>query len=298
MRVTSRDGIEITYRGPAAAAVGRAMHRFAIGPRWHRFVSALSRIVAIPLALTLAGIGTALGVGPDYAREQRLADEIVDIIFDGEVEWLEAGDREFLGIYTEADDSKTAVVILHGRGFHPDWADAINPLRVGLAEHGYSTLSLQMPVLDKEAKYYDYVEIFHHAYPRIEAGIDYLRAAGHERIVLLAHSCGVHMAMAWIREAGDERIDAFVGLGMGATDYLQPMRRPFPLDTMQVPVLDLYGSDEFPAVIRTAPERRAMIESAGHPASRQVVLADAEHYFRDRGADLVDAVAAWLGGLD
>ena len=257
-----------------------------------------SRTVVIVLALTLAGIGNAAGVGPDYAREQRLADEIVDMIFEGDVEWLEAGGREFLGIYAEAEDPAAAVVILHGRGFHPDWADAVNPLRVGLVEHGYSTLSLQMPVLDKEAKYYDYVEIFHHAYPRIEAGIAYLRAAGYERIVLLAHSCGVHMAMAWIREAGDDRIDAFVGLGMGATDYLQPMRRPFPLDAMRVPVLDLYGSEEYPAVLGKAPERRAMMEAAGHPASRQVVLAGAEHYFRDRGAELVDAVAAWLDDLE
>ncbi len=254
------------------------------------------RVVAFTLAAVLSG--AAHGVGPDFAREQRLADEIVDMIFDGEVEWLEAGGREFLGIHTEADDSRAAVLILHGRGFHPDWADAVNPLRVGLVGRGYSTLSLQMPVLDKEAKYYDYVEIFHHAYPRIEAGIEFLRAAGHDRVVLLAHSCGVHMAMAWIRERGDVEIDAFVGLGMGATDYQQPMRRPFPLDAMRVPVLDLYGSDEYPAVIRKAPERRAMIEAAGHGASRQLVLAGADHYFRNRGAELVDAVAAWLDGLE
>ncbi len=256
------------------------------------------RVVSAVLVVILSGVGNARGIGPDYAREQRLAAEIVDVIFDGEVEWLDAGGREFLAIHSAAEDARAAVVILHGRGFHPDWADAVNPLRVGLAERGYSTLSLQMPVLDKEAKYYDYVEIFHHAYPRIEAGIEFLRAAGHERIVLLAHSCGVHMAMAWIREHGDEQIDAFVGLGMGATDYLQPMRRPFPLDAMRVPVLDLYGSDEYPAVIGKAPERRAMIEAAGHPASRQLVLADADHYFRDRGAALLDTVAAWLDGLD
>ena len=81
---------------------------------------------------------------PDYAREGRLADEIVDAIFDGEPEWLEADGREFLSIFTESDDNKVGVIILHGRGFHPDWGDAINPLRVGLAESGYSTLSLQM----------------------------------------------------------------------------------------------------------------------------------------------------------
>ena len=242
--------------------------------------------------------GQALASEPDFAREARMADEIVDVILDGDPVWLTAGEREFLGIYTEADEPGTAVLILHGRGFHPDWADTINPLRVGLVERGYSTLSLQMPVLAKDARYYDYVPIFHHAHPRIEAGIRYLRDRGHGKIVLLAHSCGVHMAMDWIRTTNDRSIDAFVGLGMGATDYRQPMHQPFPLDWMHVPVLDLYGADEYPAVIRLAPGRKVMIEKAGNSRSRQVVLPDANHYFTDQGDALVGAVADWLDQLE
>ncbi len=92
-------------------------------------------------------MGQAAASEPDFARETRLADEIVDIILDGDPVWLKADGREFLSIYTEADDSSAAVVILHGGGFHRGWADAINPLRVGLVERGYSTLSLEMPVL-------------------------------------------------------------------------------------------------------------------------------------------------------
>lgn len=247
--------------------------------------------------LFLLAAGVTAGE-PDYAREQRLANEIVDVILDGEPEWLEAGEREFLAVYTEADDSRAGVVILHGRGFHPDWADTVNPLRVGLVERGYSTLSLQMPVLHKEAKYYDYVPIFHHAHARIEAGIRFLRDKGHEKVVLLAHSCGAHMAMDWIRVKRDSTIDAFVGLGMGATDYRQPMHQPFPLSWMHVPVLDLYGDREYPAVIRLAPQRKAMIEDAGNPRSRQQVLPGADHYFTDQGSPLVAAVADWLDQLE
>jgi pimeloyl-ACP methyl ester carboxylesterase len=242
--------------------------------------------------------GQALAGEPDFAREARMAAEIVDAILDGEAEWLDGGGRQFLSIYTAADESRAAVLILHGRGFHPDWTDTVNPLRVGLVERGYSTLSLQMPVLAKEAKYYDYVPIFNHAHPRIEAGIQFLRARGHNKIVLLAHSCGVHMAMDWIRANSDLSFDAFIGLGMGATDYRQPMLEPFPLESMQVPVLDLYGAEEYPAVIRLAPGRKAMIEKAGHAKSRQVVLAGANHYFVDRGEALVETVVDWLDQLD
>ena len=249
------------------------------------------------LALALWA-GPTVAAEPDYAREKRLTDEIVDTILDGDPEWLQANGREFLSIYTEADDSKAAIVILHGRGFHPDWADTISPLRVDLVEYGYSTLSLQMPVLEKAAKYYDYIPIFHHAHARIEAGIQFLRENGHEKVILLAHSCGAHMAMDWIRAAGDKNIDAYIGLGMGATDYRQPMHQPFPLDWMHVPVLDLYGAEEYPAVIRMAPSRKQMIEKAGNEKSAQRVLAGADHYFTDHGDSLVEAVADWLGTLD
>jgi len=250
------------------------------------------------LTLILSSLPVTAASLPDYAREARLADQIVDMILDGDPLWLEAEEGEFLSIYTEADSAATAVVILHGRGFHPDWGDAINPLRVGLVERGYTTLSLQMPVLEKDAKYYDYVPIFGFAHARIESGIRFLREQGIQRVVLLAHSCGVHMAMDWIARQGDDSIDAFIGLGMGATDYGQPMRQPFPLAQMQVAVFDLYGADEFPAVRRGAPERKQMIEAAGQARSRQQVLAAANHYFTDQGDALVDAVADWLDSLE
>jgi len=104
--------------------------------------------------------------------------------------------------------------------------------------------------------------------------------------------------MDWIRTKNDTTIDAFVGLGMGATDYQQPMHQAFPLDWIQVPVLDLYGAQEYPAVIRLAPRRKAMIDKAGNARSRQVVLADANHYFTDQGDPLVSAVADWLDQLE
>lgn len=260
--------------------------------------------VSLRPALQVALLACAMLAGrvdaaePDYEREARLANQIVDMILDGEPIWLEANRHEFLGIYTEADEPGTAVIILHGRGFHPDWADTVNPLRVGLVEFGYSTLSLQMPVLEKDAKYYDYEPIFGFAHERIEAGIRYLRDRGHGRVILLAHSCGAHMAMDWIRERGDDRIDGYIGLGMGATDYGQPMRQPFPLAQMQVAVFDLYGAEEYPAVKRDAAERKAMIEIAGNPKSTQAVLPGANHYFTDQGDALVEAVADWLGRLE
>lgn len=241
---------------------------------------------------------------PDFEREQRMAGEIVDAILDGEpVELATDSGRRFLGIYTQnASELPTrgTVVILHGRGFHPDWADVVQPLRVGLTEHGWNTLSIQLPVLEKGAKYNDYVKVFSDAIPRIDAG---LRLAGDRdpgKVVLIAHSCGSHMAQHWLLSGGPvaaARIDAFVGIGMGATDYGHPMVEPFALDKLAVPSLDVYAERDFPAVLRTAPERWQLMRRGGHPKNAQVRIPDTEHYFVDRGAALVDAIASWLSDL-
>ena len=216
---------------------------------------------------------------------------------DGDAEFLSADGHEFLAIYTEADEAKGGVVIMHGRGFHPNWSDVAYPLRVGLPERGWNTLSIQMPVLDKEARFYDYLEIMEEAGPRIEAAIDFLKDQGNEKIVLIAHSCSVHMSMDWIDRGLMRDVDAYIGIGMGAVDYQQPMRKPFPLDRMQVPVLDVYGEDEYPAVLKGAPERLALIKKAGNPKSKQMTVPNANHYFTDQGQALLEAITPWLQDL-
>ena len=252
----------------------------------------------VVLLLFVFSVGRVV-LASDLEREQRMADEIVDAILDGDPVMLEAEGVEFLSIYTEAADEpvKGNVIILHGRGYHPDWADVANPLRVGLAEHGWNTLSLQMPVLEKGARYFDYVPLFEEAVPRIESGLAYLKEQNDLPVVMIAHSCGAHMAMAWVHKKGDDAIDAYVGIGMGATDYGQPMLEPFPLADMSVPVLDIYGADEFPAVLKMAPDRIGQIQEAGNPLSTQIVAPGADHYFKDKGEPLLELVSGWLDTL-
>lgn len=238
-----------------------------------------------------------MAVSSDLAREQRLMDEIVDSILDGDAEMLSADGHEFLSIYTEADEASGAVLILHGRGFHPDWADVVNPLRVGLVEEGWNSLSIQLPVLEKTAKYYDYVPVFSEATPRIDAAIDFLKQQGNKKIILIAHSCGAHMAMQYVRERGEKDFDAFVGIGMGATDYKQPMRKSFPLEQMKKPMLDIYGAEDFPAVKRLAGERARLMSAQGNHQFTQVKIAEANHYFTDMGEPLLETIADWLEKL-
>lgn len=256
---------------------------------------------ALFLALIAPLMPLQAGGMPDYEREQRLRDEIVETIVVGDPIDLNDGRRDFLAVMTESDtdESKGAVLVLHGRGYHPVWPAVAQPLRERLPEQGWATLSLQMPVLHKDAKYYDYVPIFPHAHGRIAAGIRYLRDQGYENVIVLAHSCSVHMTMSYIREAGDGDFDAYIGIGMGATDYGQPMRQPLPLDRISRPVLDIYGSNDFPAVLRLALQRKSMLLKADNDKSRQIMVNGADHFYStpDSIETLGDEVLTWLESL-
>ena len=261
----------------------------------NRVIASSLRCVAT-LLVCLYSIFTWADTAPDYERETRLTEEAEAGLFDGEIVNLNDGQRDFFSIQFEPNESKMsgAVIVLHGRGFHADWPQVAGPLRVGLTEAGWTTLSLQMPVLEKDAKYYDYLEIIPLSFARLEAGVRYLREQNYQWVALIAHSCSVHMSMAWIKQVGDGQIDAYAGIGVGATDYKQPMLEPFPLEFMAVPVLDVYGSEDYPAVVRGAEKRRFAIIEAGNALSQQTEIEGPDHFFEDYEDELISVVSMWL----
>ena len=239
---------------------------------------------------------------PDFERETRMINEIEDSVMDGDVEYLPLkDDKEVFSIYMEpdADTPKGGVIILHSRGYHANWSNAIKPLRIGLAEKGWHTLSVQMPVLDKNAKYYDYVPIFPYAHERIDAALSFYKQRGIDNVVLIGHGCGAHMSMSYIDKYGDEKISAYIGIGMGATDYKQKIVKEFPLDKMLTPVLDVFAENDFPGVIRLSESRQDLMDVAANAKSAQMVIKGADHYYKENGTAqvLTNTIDTWLSGL-
>ncbi len=235
------------------------------------------------------------GAQPDFAREARMISEIEDAVLDGDVEYLTLkDDSEIFSIYmeSEAEKPKGGVIILHNRGHHANWGDTIKPLRVGLTEKGWHTLSVQMPVLDKHAKYYDYVPIFPYAHERIDAAIEFYKKLGITDITLIAHGCGAHMSMSYLDKMGGTQISRFVGIGMGATDYKQKLIKPYPLEAIKIPMLDIFAQNDFAGVLRLAKTRKPRLNGK----STQILIKGANHYYQEEGvADkLIDEIDAWL----
>ncbi len=228
------------------------------------------------------------------AKEKRWADQVVDAIIDGEAVWLNDGSSDFLGIYTQADEDKgRAAIIMHGTGIHPNWQQVVQPLRVGLIDHNWNTLSIQMPILPNEAEYEEYAPLYDEVAPRINAAIRYLKDNGTKEIVLIGHSQGAAMA-AYYLSTSKQDMQGFVAIGMAALAEDKRMNGVLSLEKIKVPVLDLYGDDDLEGVMKTIEARAAAAKKAGNKNYTQIEVAGSNHFFDGKEDDLVEVVADWL----
>lgn len=220
----------------------------------------------------------------DYAREQRWAAEITPAILVGDpVQLVLPEGRKFLGIYTPNSKAQAGVVVVHGLGVHPDWG-LINPLRSQLADQGYATLSVQMPVLAAEARGDRYPPLLPEAAARIAVAVKFLQDQGHKKIAIVSHSFGSRMTNALLNRPDAPAIAAWVAIGI-IGEYTDPA-------TLKAPVLDLYGENDFPEVIELAPRRAAVIRNIR--GSAQIRVAGADHYFNNMENELVRNVKMFL----
>lgn len=228
----------------------------------------------------------------DAVREQRWIEQTVDHIFDGEPVFLNTPNHRFFGIYTESEsESRNGLIVLHGTGFHPNYEQVVRPLRVALTGYGWHTLSIQLPLLDHEANYNDYESVYPEVPPRIHSAIEFLRQKGIANIGIVAHSQGATMASYFTARYPDE-ISSMVLIGMSAQHSNKDINSAESLKKIAIPVLDIFGSKDFPAVLQTVELRR---EAAAHnPDYEQQVIDGAYHFFEIREDKLIDALSSWL----
>lgn len=230
----------------------------------------------------------------DAAREQRWIDQTVDSIFDGDPVYLKTAEHRFLSIYTESETTSTnAMIVLHGTGFHPDWDQVVQPVRISMTQHGWNTLSIQLPLLEKSAAYEDYVPLYPEVPPRMQAATDFLREQGMQHIVVVAHSQGATMACYYLARHPNN-IMALVAIGMSAQHRQADINSAESLKAIDIPVLDIYGSRDFPTVLETADMRA---RGANHnPSYQQRVIDEAYHFFdsTDHERQLLQNIREWL----
>ena len=229
----------------------------------------------------------------DTAKEKRWADQVIDALIDGDEIWLNTGggqSAEFLGLYTEAsEETYYAAIVIHGSGVHPNWQQVVQPLRVGLTEHGWNTLAIQMPILANDAEHAAYAPLFDEVSPRLKAAIQYLKSLDQNKIVIVAHSLGASMA-AYHLSRSDSDILGFAAIGMSAGDSDKRMNSALSLRNIKIPTLDLYGSDDLESVLSTVNKRTDAAKKANNKSYKQIKISAANHFFDSKEEVLLDTV--------
>jgi alpha/beta superfamily hydrolase len=231
--------------------------------------------------------GLLAQVTPDYEREARWRAEVVPTLVVGDAVDITVGPRKVLGLLTEANKQWPAIVLIHGVGVHPDHG-VIGQLRTLLWDAGYTTLSVQMPVLAKEvSQATEYEKIFGFAHERISAASAFLSARGYARQILLSHSMGSWMSNEYLQVTPKTTDFAFSHwICLGLTGKLGSTGQH------RLPILDVQAENDLPAVLRGHWLRKMSLQF--HPGSKQVQIDGADHFYTGQEKALSVAILDWI----
>lgn len=233
----------------------------------------------------------------DLLREQRNAYEIRNNLAVGKAIDLKAGEQEFLAIHQESGSKeiKGAVILLHGMGSNPAWAAVVQPLRTGLAEQGWETLSLQMPLAPLGVASANYEPLIPEAAPRISAAIEFLKQRKIKKIVIIGHSLGARMGLEALAAGLPKEVIAFVAIG-APTQVDEPGTGTLgALNKIKLPLLDIFGSRDFPSIMAGAKARETAAHDAGNNGYQQIEIVGADHFFQGMEDGLLARVRSWIG---
>ena len=233
-------------------------------------------------ALASSDVASA-AASADTARERRWADEVAPQIVVGDPVWLATAHHpRVLAIFTEPPaKTQDAIIVVHGLGVHPDW-NLIGVLRTVLAERGFATLSVQMPVLAADAARDDYADLYPDAGERLSAAVAWLRARGYAHVAVVSHSMGAAMVNAWLGQQDERVVDAWVPVGMFAPLSTRPRQ----------PTLDVVAERDFPEVLAQVGARAAKLPADRCSAS--LTISGTDHYFGDAAPRLAAAIAPFI----
>lgn len=212
------------------------------------------------------------------------------------VVWLDSGSGSFLNLYREAQDDKPlrAVIILHSLGMHADWPELISPLRVEMTQFGWSTFSVQLPVLSPQTGHSEYGSTFLEGNKRIRSAVLYLQDRGYRDIAIIGYGFGASVALNYLVK-NNSAIKALVGISMENFPFLKPRYNLIEeIEKVTVPVLDIYGGRDSSGVIRSADDRRLSGGKLGTGNYTQRIFTDADHYYISMERNLARELAEWL----
>jgi len=207
---------------------------------------------------------------------------------------LNAAGKEFYGIFTEQISKKShgVALFLHDANQHPDWEEVIRPMRQALPRFGWSTLSIELPRVPKNAGDKEKAQLLEQASAYILAAQAQLQNRTVNRIVIIGHGLGARMAVDWLSKTPQSSVAAMVLISMADGEAKSGIDSNAELQKVNGPVLDIIGTHESKTVMMAARERFQFRNQKKR--YRQIKIAGANKHFRQHEEELVKRIRGWL----
>ena len=227
-------------------------------------------------------------ITPDYARETSLNYQSESTSFDSEFTTLLSNKGEKFNLLYHEDESKDqAILLLHGRGLYPNEPLVMNPL-IDILNKEYNVYSIQLPVLKKNATYYEYVKLFGYSDSRIKKTLNYIELTS-SKIIVIAHSCGAHMLSSFLKKH-QNKIDKVILISAGAVDKDQTPLPYYDYSLFDGQILNILGDKDHNSVKLFT----EYILSLNIKDFQNIIISDADHYYKGKISSLAMQVNKWL----
>ena len=216
---------------------------------------------------------------PQASRIEALRTSLNLRRLDHQIQTLEANGESFLALYRPSLTSSTqgCVIMLHSDNEHPDWPDAIAPLRNAMPEHSWCTISIEVPDIIKRAEPVKITappadntqkppfELPNQTvvFARIQAAINFAQSQEVNQFTFLGYGTGASYALSFLATSPNSGqaltlIDIEPPTGLSEYEIAQQIR------PVSQPILDYYvnktGNEQFALWRKQAANQRTDVK--------------------------------------
>lgn len=103
------------------------------------------------------------------------------------------------------------------------------------------------------------------------------------------------MAAYYLTKQPDKSIKALVAVGSTGLTFKDESKNYFKsLETIKLPILDIFGAIDLPEVMQTAKRKKAIARKFGNKNYTQIKVAGANHFFDNKDDELIKRIRGWL----
>lgn len=249
------------------------------------FRSLIPALAALVIAAPAGGdLATDRQVAVDLARGRHLLGQVVE---------LQAAGQPLRALHrpSQRPVARGAVILLHGPRNTVDGVRVIRPLRLGLAEAGWETLSLQLPSALPTEPEAAWLARNPGLAEQIAAAVKWLAGRGQRNQVVLAEGAS---AAASLRYAAAGPAREVTGLVIVSSRFGATTGELETLSKLELPLLDLVAEHDAAGVLETtAARQRALANRERADYARREVTGANPGFARVETA-LLATVRAWL----